>query len=679
MEGQYNNKDAGTVILMLDNKCLPPCYCFETDGHEARSISPDILNEVLEWTSQFNPSPPGMLYMVGAPQELDEEVQKLLEDVAGSVICAPMGKTEQKKAGLPFSNTQMIVFPSLADFEKDPGIARGRSCVVHIGCEEISRWSSAIKVLTRNAAILHMRFRPRNLHLWDRSHLEAYKNQFIELKTLKCQHYAAGIIDGWELSSFSRCPAMRTLVTIGPDGLCYPCPTFYHAGQTNGLGAIKTLTSDKLFAQNPKQACRLCRSEYCEACLFWESGHVTGKVKICELPTGMDGDTSWEEIIWLKDRSGYMFESFKSKSASSISENTVLENKSLWAPEQVDDISLEDFVSALKSINQTAQALMKGTTEVSEDLISQYEKLIDSAPKTQRSSFSYEQFTKSLEEIHQKTRTENHGAAEEYNKIINQYRKSDIGDKISRKAFFFERTKEILLGFVELSEAVKEHPLSSRRALPIRDSIPDTEIEDEIEKLSLSEHEVTSIQELYETFLGWEYTYNKLTEDLHRGFDVDREIIELAQKNMIEAKVRMNHWFHHTGKQHEWKYREGYHIAVDFESNITVSSVHYKKILHRSPELKNKNWTQIIQLDGIEKEVIERLTMILQTSFTKVKQCLSQHLAGLDIERDLAVLVKTLGHGLLDSSRWFHGMAREHNWPNYFQWRVNSDWIVEGK
>jgi len=240
--------------------------------------------------------------MVGAPQELDEEVQKLLEDVAGSVICAPMQTAEQEKAGLPFSRTQMVVFPSLADFERDNKIVKGRSCVVHIGCEEISRWSSAIKVQPTES---RMRFRPRNLHQWDQSHLKAYRDQLFEIEAFKCHLNAAGVAVSWELRSFSRCPAMRTLVTIGPDGLCYPCPTFYYAGQTNGLGAIKTLTSDRVFSQSTEQTCRLCQSEHCETCLFWESGHAAGEVTVCDLPTGMDGDTSWEEVIRDKDRSGY--------------------------------------------------------------------------------------------------------------------------------------------------------------------------------------------------------------------------------------------------------------------------------------------------------------------------------------------------------------------------------------
>lgn len=670
MEGQSNNKDVGTVLLMLDNKCLSPCYCFKADGHEFRTMSPEILDEVLEWVSQFKPFPPNTMYMVGAPQELDEEVQEVLEDVADSVICAPMQKTEQDKAGLPFSQTQMIVFPSLADFEKDIRIIRGRSCVVHIGREEISRWSSTIKGLSKDSSVTKMRFRPKNLHLWNRTHLKAYRNQFIELEALKYRLNTAGVLVGWEPSSMRRCPAVRSLVTIGPDGLCYPCPTFYYAGQTNGLGEFKTLDSDRIFSKSPEQTCRLCKSEYCEACLFSESGHAAGEVGVCELPTGQDGDTSWEEIIWNKDRSGYMFEGFKS---ASVLEVTGEASESLWASEQMNDISLEDFVNALKSINQTAHAVMNGTPEVSENLISEYEKLAEPAPNTRKSAFSYEQLTKSLEDLHLKS-----GEAT-YDSVISQYKKSGRSEQVSRKVFFFEKVKEVLLGFVELSEAINKYPLSSKRALLLRYSISHAKEEDETGKLLLSEHEVMSIRQLYEIYLGWLFLYDSLTEELKHDLNVDREMIEVTQEKMIEAKVQMSHWFNETSKQHKWESREGYNFLVDFESNLNVSRASYQKILHGDPKSQNENWIQITELDGIEKEVIERLTMIMQSSLTKVKQRLSQHLAGLDVERDLGVSIKTLGHDCLDLARWYTGMAKEYNWPPYLRWRITNNWIVEGK
>ena len=392
---------------------------------------------------------------------------------------------------------------------------------------------------------------------------------------------------------------------------------------------------------------------------------------VCELSTGED--MSWEKIISLKDQSGYIFESFQS---ISIDQNTGEENKSLWASKQVDDISLEDFVSALQAINQTADALMKGNAEVPENFISQYEKLVESEPKTPKTLFSYEQFTKNLEDIYLKKETMTAEVGKEYDSIISQYKV----DQVSRKAFFFEKVKESLLGLVMLSEEVSKHQSDSKRTLlPIRNSITEAKEEDKAGKLLLSEREAISIRQLYEIFLAWNFLYGNITQELQDGFELDREIIEVVQREMTEAKAEMQRWFHNTGIKHDWEYREGYNIAVDFESSINISSACYQKIWHRSPELENKNWIPVMKLDGIEKEVIERLTMLVQTFLSNVKDCLVQHLTGMGTERDLEVAVKMLGHSVLNMSRWYREISREHNWPQYLNWRVTSDWIVEGR
>ncbi len=301
MEEQTQSSEAGTVIVMLDNQCVSPCYCFATDRREVRSMSPEVLDEVVEWVSQFQPSPPSMLYMVGTPRVLEEGVQQVLEDIADRVICAPMSRAEQEQAGLPFAQTQMVVFPSLADFERDNGILGGRPCVVHLGPQEISRWSRTVKAQTTEA---RLRFRPKNLHEWDRSHLEAYRDQLLELETLQYHLGRAGISVSWEFRSASRCPARRTLAAIGPDGLCYPCPTFYYAKQ-NGLGAIRSLPRDRVFLPDSGQRCRLCQSEHCEACLFYESDHVRrGEVAVCELPTRIKDTTLLNPTFTDINRSG---------------------------------------------------------------------------------------------------------------------------------------------------------------------------------------------------------------------------------------------------------------------------------------------------------------------------------------------------------------------------------------
>jgi len=673
MEEQTQSNEAGTVIVMLDNQCVSPCYCFDTDHREVRVMSPKLLDEVLEWVSQLQPSPPGMLYMVGAPQALDAEMREVLEDIAERVICAPMPPAEQEQAGLPFAKTQMVVFPSLADFERGRDILRGRSGVVHLGPEEVSRWFTTVQAQTTEAKL---RFRPKNLPLWDRSHLKAYQDQRSEIQADRLHLRASGVAVESGLNSGTRCPARRTLATIGPDGLCYPCPTFYYAGQTDGLGALKTLAADRVFSQDGEHKCRLCLSERCEACLFYESGHATeGKVRVCELRPGMDEDASWASIVWLKDQSGYLFDNFKSDSFEKL---TAEEQDNLWASKQVDDISFQEFISALRAINQTTEALMKGTREVADHLISQYEKAVESAPKTPKTFFSYEELTRTLEDLSTKEGTAAAGGVRAYESVLSQYQHLYQSNQVSRKAFFVETVEAILLGLVELSEATKKHPLYWKRMVPMENGTTEAQGE-ETENLLLSEEEVTSIRQLYEVLLAWSFLGGSVNEELQSGFEVDKEIVEVIHGEVREARAEVQRWFHDTGLQHGWEDREGYEIAIDFESHLNVSRAYYREQRPSRREPEDHNWTAVMKLDGIEKDVIDRLTAIAQTLLAQGKGYLVQRLAGAEVERDLEVAVKTLGHSVLNMSRWYAGMAREYRWPDYQDWRVTLEWVVEGR
>jgi hypothetical protein len=673
MEEQTQSHEAGTVIVMLDNQCASPCYSFDTDHREICVMSPKILDEVLEWVSQLQPSPPGVLYMVGAPQTLEQEVRETLEDVAERVICAPMLPAEQERAGLPFAKTQMVVFPSLAEFEKNRDILGGRSGVVHLGPEEVSQWFTTVTAQTTEAKL---RFRLKNLHLWDRSHLKAYHDQRLEIEADRLHLRASGVNVEAGLNSAARCPAHRTLATIGPDGLCYPCPTFYYAGQPHGLGALKSLAGDRVFSQDGEHKCRRCLSERCEACLFYESGHVTaGEVSVCELRPGLDKDASWASIVWLKDQSGYLFDNFKSDSFEKL---TTEEKDTLWAPKQVDDICVEEFVSALQAINQTTEALIKGTREVADNLISQYGKSVESAPRTPKTLFSYEGLTRTLEDLSTRQGTTAAGGVPAYESVLSQYQHLYQSNQVSRKAFFFETVETILLGLVELSEATKKRQLCWKQMVPIERSTTDAQGE-ATEDLLLSEEEVTSIRQSYEAFLAWRFLCGSVNEELQSGFEVDKEIVEVIHGEVMGARAEVQRWFHDTGIQHGWGDREGYDITIDFESNLNVSRAYYREQRPNRREAADHNWTAVMKLDGIEKDVIDRLTTIAQTLLAQVKGCLVQRMAGAEVERDLEVAIKMLGHSVLNMSRWYAGMAREYRWPDYQNWRVTSEWVIEGR
>ena len=108
-----------SILIMLDNRCLSPCNYFGSDGRSAHSMLPQTLDKVIAWASQLKPKAPGILCMVGAPQSLHGKVQDILETVAPSVIWSPLDPSRQDKTGLPYAETQAVVFPSLMGFKEN--------------------------------------------------------------------------------------------------------------------------------------------------------------------------------------------------------------------------------------------------------------------------------------------------------------------------------------------------------------------------------------------------------------------------------------------------------------------------------------------------------------------------------------------------------------------------------
>lgn len=655
--------DPRAVLIMLDDRCASPCYCFGPDGHAPRLMSTDVLDAVLEWLPTLDPSPPSVLYMVNDPRILDEGVRKVLKEASRSVICPPMHRTEQEAAGLPWSNTQVVVFPSLTAFEEANGIVEGRSGIIHVGRDEISRMSDV--VLHKSAEMREqsvLRFRARDLNLWNGPDCAAYTEQIVKLAGHGLRLDATGVQTAWELWPTVKCSARRTLITIGPDGLCYPCPAFYHAGQTAGLGSRDNLTGNEVFLQTPDAACRVCQSPTCEACLFWESGMVTGEVSPCRLRTGMDKVKG--ASVHTSDRSGYLFENLLSDRAEVILSTYNPEgvgSGSMWAAEQVDDMPREEFVLALRSIHQMTEALIEGARETEKEVLSRYDEIVASLPRTRRDVFSYEQLAKAVEEMRREASVTAEQALESTE---------------SRRSLCMKLTRSILLTLAALREEIETRqwvprPSSAESLQGIRERW-------ESEELPLSEDQVAAIQQLYESLLGWTCVYTDAEDAQQCGFAVEH-VAKHARERMDEARKAVGVWLCRTREQNGWRTRAGHLFNVDFEHGLKVSGARYIPGTTSVPE--PEEWSPLLPLGGLEKEVYGRLRSLLDTSLATVKQRLNGYQEDAkDAERDLGGEIRILGQNVLDLRRWFCGMAEEHSWPQALEWRVNyeTDWI-EGR
>ncbi len=277
-----DDEQIGSVLIMLDNQCLSPCCHFDNSDPNLRTMTASILAQVLECVSHFEPASPGVLFQVGNLRALGTEVREILKEGAAGVICAPMVPSDQEDAGLPVRETQTIVFPSLGDLAMRCHVAQGRTCIVHIRREEIPRMYEVMKHLAPAMGRWRVLLRPRELPLWDVSCVNAYREQLTRMRVLRNHLAPGGAPVDWGFQYGLGCPALRSLVTVGPDGLCYPCPAFYYAGRTHAL-TTEDLAMGRVFVRNINRTCRLCRSHSCARCLFWELRYARGQVTPCDI------------------------------------------------------------------------------------------------------------------------------------------------------------------------------------------------------------------------------------------------------------------------------------------------------------------------------------------------------------------------------------------------------------
>ena len=664
-----------TVLVMLDNQCPSPCYCFGSDRRDAYAMSAETLNAVLEWAAHLGPTPPAMLFMVGAPESLDAGAQAILQVVAGSVICASMHPKDQASHGVPFSDSQLVVFSSLGEFEEGHEKAMGRSCVVHVGCEDVPRLSSTMKD-SRGLSLIAsaIQFRPQELHRWDHSQLQSYRNELIALQEFKYRLRAAGVPTvRWRLIPSLRCPAMENTVAIGPDGLCYPCPAFYYAGQTYGLGPIATLTKDNTFTQSPNRLCRLCQSAPCEACLFWEAGLAGENNNACELVQGMDKELSQGEIIKQRDVSGYLFATLKTMDGEDpwINQGNEQQSYLFTDCEQMDDLSRDDFTDALKAIHGTLCALTEGKKDVADQYLTHYGQAIESIPKAWKSLFAYDRLAGDLEELVQKTDSMSEGDTEPLDAFFAKYDDKELS-WVSRKVYFLTVVRRIIRDVVVLSEAIHEHRSPGTDMAWYLYTLSQSAVADQRETLSLSAEEVTTIERLYERLLGWEYLCTSVQTGMQQGFDGLHDAAEAAKRKVQAARRDVRRWFDKMIEQHEWKPRKGYSIAIDFDGGMDVSHACYKTDLPATSPGQGA-WSQIMPLEGPEMEVYERIAMLVEERLSRVKEGLQRTMEGSHEDGELEQAVSALGQGVLDVKRWYRAMAAEHDWPRGQEYRVNHE------
>lgn len=274
------------VFVMLSSSALSPCFMFNGDTHGNETLlSMDNMKSVLKWSMDAGDSMTNLFFLASEIVKLDISVSKFLESFPEQIMLPLVSSQRQKELQIPFSEKQIVIASSLKKLIAEQGSISSRPVIAHVDRSEIEQIADLL--LSIKDRIPQITLRLRNAHELNDNQIAMYKKQLSTLKgvvELKGMLNLDGIssIHTNEANGKFQCPAGRQLVTIGPDGLAYPCPTFYRNGlEGRSLDSIN-VSADEFSIMDTQPGC-LCDSDKCPGCEFLKtSGYENGK-QICNV------------------------------------------------------------------------------------------------------------------------------------------------------------------------------------------------------------------------------------------------------------------------------------------------------------------------------------------------------------------------------------------------------------
>jgi hypothetical protein len=274
------------VFVMLSGRALSPCFMFNGDSHENETLlSMDNLKTVLEWSMGGSDQATNLFFLASETVKLDTSVSKFLESFPEQIMVPLLSVQRQKDLQIPFSEKQIVVSPSLKQLVVKKESINGRPVIVHVGSNEIEQIVDHL--LSIKDHIPQITLRLRNAHELNDDQVEIYKKQLSTLKNtveLKGILNIGGIsrIHTVEANGKYRCPAGRELVTVGPDGLVYPCPTFYRGG-LDGSSLDSLDVSASHFSMLDTEPGCVCDSDKCPGCEFLKKSGYAKSEQVCKI------------------------------------------------------------------------------------------------------------------------------------------------------------------------------------------------------------------------------------------------------------------------------------------------------------------------------------------------------------------------------------------------------------
>lgn len=348
------------VLVMLSNDVSSPCYKFDNNKY-THSLPPKYFRDTLLWASKV-PEMPELVFLTGVNEPLDLSIASVLSDMAEQVVTPLLPIDKQKALGIPFSKNQTVIASGLNEIVASADDIIGRSVILHIGQNEIKDLYKSLLSIQDSLGSITLRL--RDINLLNDHDFKVYEQQLASITDIGLTKQATTATGRFKLlnlnvlssakSRIARCPAGTDFIAVGPDGLVYPCPAFYHAGKEYSLGSLHSITNADDTINWNQQECGICDSKQCAGCPFLESSRLVGKENICNVYKAENHAA--EQLLPRVAQSGYLFDCLRTlKTRDCATKSQDEGGEGILANQQVYHVTFNDFIQALNDLLTACQ------------------------------------------------------------------------------------------------------------------------------------------------------------------------------------------------------------------------------------------------------------------------------------------------------------------------------------
>lgn len=573
---------------------------------------------------------PDIIFMVGSDNPIDETMHGLINDFSNNIVFPFMPIANQLQLKIPLSLHQTVMVSDISSLENDFHDLRGRPIILHLDRNNLRRLPDVFERISQDLGSVTLR--PKRPQEYTAEDIAFYEEQLVTwgIHSYRC---SAGsrlfrIMNINLAATHNNCPARSNALTIGPDGMIYPCPAFYHAGQQHALGRADNVTDFHSLLKAAKQSCGLCQGANCAGCMFTETETVASN-NICRLREAEQ--RAEHRVLKAVSCSAHLMYGLQMQEADMARIISELEDPySLMDIHQIHDIHLNDFAEALCDINRAAQLIESNATPAAlQDLQNKWGERTGVLPYSRAAIF--------------------------------RRRVREIIEELAAAASFECR-------IVSNTEVLDDLPTPFQQS----SSEEQSEIDLFENVYSLSADELAAFIKVYMPLAGWEYLVAEISADVAAGFNLESELL-LAKTQLYNSEARSMDWLNRIIREKQWPYMPGRTWKVDLKSGrvypvLQTEVAAHQKSMRKLSICAIEGATYIARLFSVDKEVIFRLNERRALATEELRKALMRQCKdSLNCtDEELNGLASVLGCACQDVNEWFEGMTKAYEWskPN---------------